>query len=444
MIRDYQEAVEFLYSSLPMFQRQGASAYKNDLSVSEALDFYDGSQHRNYITLHVAGTNGKGSVSHMLASILQVAGYRVGLYTSPHMLDYRERIRVNGEMITPDYVVNYLQGHEEIIEELSPSFFELTTAMAFSYFNDCQVDIAVIEVGMGGRLDSTNVIVPALSIITSIGLDHMEFLGNSIEQIAREKGGIIKPEVPVVMCGVAPEAKGVLVDMCQAQGVNFEVSSEIWRCESQQFNFDRQRLQMKNNRTGESFYLETDLLGISQGENIGVVLCATAMLRKLGCDLKREHVLEGIQTVVKRTGLMGRWQWLRRGLDAEGKRQTAVVCDTGHNSSGWRNVMRQVKRTPYNALHMVVGVVNDKDLTSMLPLLPTEATYYFTKASVPRALDSAILQEKCLDLGLKGEHYPTVHQAISEAMRNAGPEDLVFVGGSTFVVADALTYEFKD
>lgn len=442
MVRDYAEAVEFLYASLPMFQREGASAYKEGLDVSEALDCYDGFPHRSYVTVHVAGTNGKGSVAHMLASMLMASGMKVGLYTSPHFLDYRERIKVDGAPVPEEYVVTYLQAREEIIEELQPSFFELTTSMAFSYFQEAGVEIAVIEVGMGGRLDSTNVIMPALSVITSIGMDHMQFLGNTLEEIAREKGGIIKPGVPVVMSGIPFAARDVLIELCKVHNCQFEVSADIWRCESQQFNFDRQRIQMKNLHNGEVQTLETDLLSIAQGENVGVALSAANMLRDQGCMLNREAVVEGIRTVVQRTGIRGRWEWLRRGLNAQGERQTGVVCDTGHNAPGWQNVMRQLRRTPCKEMRMVIGVADDKDLDTMLPLLPKEARYYFTQASVPRALSSEALQKKAATHSIQGSAYDTVHAAIAAAMEGADPEDLVFVGGSSFVVADALNYEF--
>jgi len=428
---NYQEAVTWLFSRLPAYHRIGKAAYKGNLNNTLELDKYLGFPHRKFRSVHVAGTNGKGSVSHMLASILQEAGYRTALYTSPHLRDFRERIRVNGDMIAEDEVVSFIMKHRKAIDKIEPSFFELTVAMAFDFFARMQCEVAVIEVGMGGRLDSTNIISPELSVITNIGHDHMEFLGNTLAAVAGEKAGIIKGNVPVVIGETHPETMNVFIEKARSLKSPLCFADRKFRCELGE-------LDEKNALRSWTIYdLErktqcrgsTPLGGLSQEKNLQTVAASAEILAPL-FNLNEKHFTRGVDGVVKNTGLLGRWQILSQN--------PLTVCDTGHNREGLEYVMRQVAQTGKKRVHMVIGFVNDKDLSSVLPLFPRDAVYYFTKASIPRALDEKILQAEAGKYGLSGEAYPDVSLALDAARHNASDMDMIFIGGSTFVVAEVL------
>ena len=403
----YSEATEYLFTSAPLFQNIGAGAYKEGLSNTETLDAHHGHPHRKYLTIHVAGTNGKGSTSHTLAAILQSAGYRVGLYTSPHLVDFRERIRVNGEMIPEERVVRFVEEEREFFEPLHPSFFELATALAFKYFEEAGVDIAVIETGLGGRLDCTNIIRPILSIITNISFDHVQFLGNALPAIPREKAGIIKPGIPVVVGETGGNAEVREVFARKA----LETRSPICFADE-----------------AEHPHRETQLKGFCQEKNTSTILSSLEFLKER-LDLSDSAIDRGFMNVCELTGLMGRWQIL--------KSKPLTVCDTGHNVGGWEYLSRQLEQTPGD-LHIVIGMVGDKDVRKVVSMLPKRARYYFTQASVARAMPVGDFAEIAREFGLEGKSYDNVMQAYSEASRNATAEDSIFIGGSTFVVADLL------
>lgn len=403
----YSEATEYLFTSAPLFQNIGAGAYKEGLSNTEALDAHHGHPHTKYLTIHVAGTNGKGSTSHTLAAILQSAGYKVGLYTSPHLVDFRERIRVNGEMIPEERVVRFVEEEREFFEPLHPSFFELATALAFKYFEEAGVDIAVIETGLGGRLDCTNIIQPILSIITNISFDHVQFLGNTLPAIAREKAGIIKPGIPVVVGETGGNADVKEVFITKAQ----ETSSAI--CFADEMEHPAR---------------ETQLKSFCQQKNTNTILSALGFLRER-LNLDDDAIERGFMNVCELTGLMGRWQIL--------KYKPLIVCDTGHNVGGWEYLSKQLEETP-GTLHIVIGMVGDKDVRKVISMLPKRAKYYFTQASVARAMPVGDFVEIAREFGLEGKSYDNVMQAYNEASSDATPEDTIFVGGSTFVVADLL------
>ncbi len=431
---NYEETLHFLYASLPVFQRVGAAAYKADLGNTLRLDAYFGHPHRQFKTVHVAGTNGKGSVSHLLAAVLQQAGYRVGLYTSPHLVDFRERIRVNGEMIPRREVTDFVEKHRKAVEEVSPSFFELTVMMAFDWFARSRVDVAVIEVGMGGRLDSTNVVTPLVGVITNIGYDHMQFLGDTLEKIAAEKAGIIKPGVPVVIGESAPETAHVFVRRAEEVGSPLYFADRLYECTGSVAAGDGQRLSLRRRDDREEFRVELDLGGHYQRKNIVTVWTALEVLKERGgLTFAREDIEKGLRHAAAVTGLAGRWQVLGR--------DPLIVCDTGHNEAGIREVTAQLRECRYRRLYVVFGVVNDKDLSHILPLLPPDAHYLFTQAGIERALDADVLAEKAWEAGLRGEVVRGVREALATARGLAAAEDLIYVGGSTFVVADALGTE---
>lgn len=422
----YQETIEYLYNQLPVYQKIGGSAYKEGLDNSLALDTYFAHPHTKYKTLHIAGTNGKGSTSHLLAAILQEAGYRVGLYTSPHLVDFRERIRVNGEKISQQYVVDFVDKHRKYFEPIEPSFFELTMMMSFLYFADMHVDVAIIEVGLGGRLDSTNIITPDLSVITNISFDHMQFLGNTLEKIAVEKAGIIKKDIPVIIGEAEGEVKNVFTDTAERVGapILFAEDEHIIQSSLKTASgwlFD----------TKYYLHLKGELSGYAQIKNAATVLCAVKELQKIGYTIPSKAVYNGFAYVTKLTGLMGRWQILQ-------ELHPRIVCDTGHNVAGIKYIADQLANEKYDTLHIVLGMVNDKDITSVLELLPRKAIYYFTKASVPRAMNERELQMLAQKKGLMGYSYPTVAEAVRAAKDWAASNDFVFIGGSNFVVADAL------
>lgn len=425
---NYEETLHYLYTSIPVFQHVGASAYKPGLETSRALDNYLGNPHRAYQTLHVGGTNGKGSTSHLLAAILQLSGYKVGLYTSPHLVDFRERIRVNGEKIPQSYVVDFVERYRRQFEPLKPSFFELTSTMAFAYFRDMHVDYAIIEVGLGGRLDSTNIITPVLSVITNISKDHTQFLGNTLEEIAGEKAGIIKPGVPVVIGDVDKEnVMRVFREKAREVNAPLYASTELAPLQSCELGEDN-RWHFRTKDFGE---LTGELSGMVQARNASTVLTSVSVLREIGIPIPVEAVRNAFARVVELTGLMGRWQTVHTS--------PRVVCDTGHNTGGWEFLSRQLadEAKRCRTLRMVVGMVNDKDIDGVLSLMPKEAVYYFTQASVARALPVDEFAEKACRHGLKGGTYPNVGEAVRSALQDASEEDFVFVGGSTFIVADA-------
>lgn len=422
---NYQETLKWLFSQLPMYQREGQAAYKANLDNTLALDTYFGHPHRLFKTIHVAGTNGKGSVSHMLASILQEAGYKTGLYTSPHLKDFRERIKINGEMIPEDYVIRFVEENHTLFEKIHPSFFEMTVAMAFKYFADQKVDIAVIEVGLGGRLDSTNIITPLTSVITNISFDHMALLGDTLEKIAGEKAGIIKPGIPTVI-GTRDHAYDfVFENKARECNSDIQFASDNWHTE-----YIAGKYNLRHHNGWEFSQLECQLKGIYQRKNIPTVLEAIIPLRNQGLHLTDEHVRKGIAHVITNTGLFGRWQTLSE--------KPFTVCDTGHNVDGITEVVHQLSTCNYRRLHFVIGMVNDKDVTSVLALLPKDATYYFCKASIPRAMPESELASKAAAAGLHGTIHPTVAEAYAAARQAATPEDMIYIGGSTFVVAEVI------
>jgi dihydrofolate synthase/folylpolyglutamate synthase len=389
--------------------------------------------HQTFRSIHIAGTNGKGSVSHMLASVLQEAGYKTGLYTSPHLKDFRERIRINEEMISKEAVVKFTESFLEMNETelLEPSFFELTVSMAFDYFRYKQVDIAVVEVGLGGRLDSTNIITPEVSVITNISFDHMALLGNTLQKIAVEKAGIIKPQIPVVIGETSLETKTIFEETAAINESPIYFADQFYQVtETYPSSEGKQGMDICGKEGWAYKDLQIDLMGIYQKLNIPTVLKTIDILNEKGWNISEDHIRQGIAHTIQNTGLMGRWQII-------GQHPT-IICDTGHNQAGIKQVVDQLNQTTWEKLHMVIGMVNDKEQEEVLALLPTHALYYFTKASIPRAAEPEVLLAKAVPFGLKGECYPTVHQALSVALANAGKNDLVFIGGSTFVVAEIL------
>ncbi len=431
----YKETLNFLFTSLPMYQRQGKAAYKSNLDNALKLDKALGQPHRSYATIHVAGTNGKGSVSHMIGSVLQASGLKTGLYTSPHLLDFRERIRINGQSIPEDEVSGFVSANQEIIREIQPSFFEMTVAMAFDYFDREQVDVAVIETGLGGRLDSTNIITPILSVITNISPDHTEFLGSELTSIAREKGGIIKRGVPLVIGRAEGPALEVLLSRAREQNAPVICANQIYETRFRTLNQDgNMQLRIGKYINPSIKTITCDLTGEYQQENIITALSALEQLQKLNWKISESHIQEGFASVTASTGIMGRWQTIGSNPRS--------ICDSAHNVDGIAVVIKQIKHTPWRRLHMVWGMVDDKDLDMVLPLLPEEATYYFTCSSVPRSMDSKVLAKRAREFGLKGFPFPNVEQAYRAAQKEAGTDDMIFTGGSTFVVADLLVMNF--
>ena len=458
---DYQNTLKYLYESVPMFQQIGGNAYKPGLETTHRLDEHFGHPHQQFKTIHIAGTNGKGSCSHTIAAVLQSAGYRVGLFTSPHLVDFRERIRINGEMMPEEYVVNFVEEHRSFFEPLHPSFFELTTAMAFRYFADQKVDVAVIEVGMGGRLDCTNIIHPDLCVITNISFDHMQYLGNTLTKIAKEKAGIIKEGVPVVIGRAKGSVKRVFTMKAKEMNAPINYADSIspnnptdWlpypEMQALRKHLDntlhpadsikaldkildkrKDAIRIVNEMFPAGLFME--LSGLCQHENILTILSALKELTKIGYPICPKDYLNGFADVCKLTGLMGRWQKVHSDPD--------IICDTGHNVDGIKYVCGQLDflHQKFNQeLHIVFGMVNDKDISSVLQELPKHATYYFTKASVKRALPENELLALAETNGLKGTTYSTVVEAVQAAKKNCPLKDLIFIGGSSFIVADLL------
>lgn len=427
---NYNETLNWMFNKLPMYQRIGASAYKADLNNTiEIINYLDNPQD-SFKSIHIAGTNGKGSTSHTLASVFQEAGYKTGLYTSPHLRDFRERIRINGEMIPENDVVEFIERHKNKLEELELSFFEMTVAMAFDYFRKEKVDIAIIEVGMGGRLDSTNVIRPELSVITNISLDHVKFLGEDEAHIAVEKAGIIKPEIPVVIGETQEKCKDVFINTAKEKNSPIFFADQIMDCRKDNvYSIEYQKFDIYKNNELYLKDVKYPLLGNYQKKNLATVICALDILKK-SFEINDTHIINGLYNVVTNTGLMGRWQVINR--------KPLAIADTGHNVAGINEVNRQLAETKYNKLHFVLSVVNDKDIDGILQLLPKEAEYYFCKADIPRGLSADILAEKATNSGLKGNVYESVRKAYSTALANAQEGDLVFVGGSNFTVAEVV------
>lgn len=431
----YQETCEYLFNQVANFESHGTDGYKEGLSNTKALDEHFGHPHEHFRSIHIGGTNGKGSVSHLIASELQTCGYRVGLYTSPHLLDFRERIRVNGVPISEEYVVEFVEQERPFFEPLSPSFFELATAMAFKYFKEKDVDIAVIEVGLGGRLDCTNIITPIMSVITNVSLDHTQLLGDTLEQIAIEKGGIIKRGIPVIIGEATPETRMVfnaLAEEAEAPIVYAEDEQEI-----ESWEYGLKGIHYKGKHLGE---FDCELTGVCQPKNMNTVVVAMHRMVELGyladcIDPANNRIIKQEMTtafmgVTKITGLMGRWQTVRT--------QPTVVCDTGHNPGAWQYLSRQLEALECRQLHIVFGMVEDKDVYTVMSMLPKKATYFFTKGSTKRAFPETSLKVFAEQFGLNGECYPTVAEAYKAALEGATSDDFIFVGGSTYIVADFL------
>jgi len=405
---NYQETINWMFNQLPMYQLQGASAYKKDLTNAYLLANHLDNPQKNLKCIHLAGTNGKGSTSHMLASILQEAGYKVGLYTSPHLRDYRERIKINGAEISQDFVCDFITKNKAFFEANDMSFFEMTVGLAFEYFANQKVDIAIIEVGMGGRLDATNIISPLVSVITNIGLDHTQFLGNTLAAIAFEKAGIIKPNIPVVIGEYTSETQPVFLAKATENNAEIYFASDLIQ---------------------ETY--PSDLVGDYQIHNKKTVLQTIAVLNaQKEFKISESQVKSGLINVVRNTGLLGRWQQLGES--------PKVICDTAHNKNGLEIVMKQILKEKFDALHIVLGVVNDKDLDEILPLFPIDAIYYFCKPTIPRGLDAQILKQKAADFNLNGDVHNSVSESYKKALQNATNSDFIYIGGSTFVVAEIL------
>ena len=404
---DYNSTLNWMFSQLPMYQRQGQTAFKKDLTNSLALSKHLNFPEKKFKTIHVAGTNGKGSTSHMLASVLQEAGYKVGLYTSPHLKDFRERIRINGKVIRKIDVINFIKKNNKFLSTHKLSFFEMTVGLAFDCFAKQEVDIAIIEVGLGGRLDSTNIITPEVSVITNIGLDHTQFLGETLPEIAFEKAGIIKSNTPIVIGEFQEDVFPVFEKIAKEKNAPLFLASNL-----------------------NTSNFQTDLKGTYQKHNIKTVLKTIEVLKEKGFTISEENLKKGLLNVKENTGLLGRWQILNQ--------QPKVVCDTGHNKEGLTYVLNQLQSEKFEKLHFVFGVVNDKDLTTILPLFPKEAIYYFCKPNIPRGLGATELQQYCIPFGLNGSVYTSVQEAYNTALKDAVSNDLIFIGGSTFVVAEVV------
>jgi dihydrofolate synthase/folylpolyglutamate synthase len=422
----YTETVEYLFNSTPMFQNVGSAGYKEGLDNTITLDNHFDNPHKKFKTIHIGGTNGKGSCSHTIAAILQSAGYKVGLFTSPHLVDFRERIRINGVMIPEQYVVDFVENEKDFFEPLHPSFFELTTALAFKYFAENNVDIAVIEVGLGGRLDCTNIISPILSVITNIGFDHIQFLGNTLEKIASEKAGIIKNNTPVVIGETTPETRTVFIQKATS------TNSAIYLVEENDIILSHQH----SHNGGIDYETKTygtihgELSGLCQIKNTATILTAINILAEIGLAIQPENIIEGFKHVCELTGLRGRWEKIDEN--------PITICDTGHNVNGLEYIVRQLQQQKYEKLHIVFGMVNDKDIEGVLSIMPKDATYYFCQASVKRAMPSQQLKTLAEAHELKGNTFANVLDAYNSARQNASQNDFIYIGGSSFIVADLI------
>lgn len=425
-VMNYDETLEYLFNSAPLFQHIGKDAYKEGLENTYLLDEYFDHPHRKFRTIHVGGTNGKGSCSHTIAAILQKAGYKTGLYTSPHLVDFRERIRINGVPVSKEYVIDFVQNHRKFFEPLHPSFFELTTAMAFNYFALEEVDVAIIEVGLGGRLDCTNIINPDLSVITNISFDHVQFLGNTLAKIAFEKAGIMKQGKPIIIGETCKETRIVFEEQSNIKGALIHFAEDENKLSSYTTDKDGKPVY----ETKDFGTIKGELGGFCQVKNTNTILSALTQLINSGYHITTDNVKEGFANVCETTGLMGRWQKLES--------DPVIICDTGHNVGGIAYIVEQLKVQQYEKLHIVIGMVNDKDISGVLKMLPKNAEYYFTKASVKRALDEKELQELAQKEHLHGNSFPDVMSAVKAAKLKAGKKDFIYIGGSSFIVADLL------
>jgi dihydrofolate synthase/folylpolyglutamate synthase len=426
----YQQTLDYLYERLPMFSRIGKAALKPDLTNTIKLCAALGNPQEQFKSVHIAGTNGKGSVSHGLAAVMQHAGYKTGLYTSPHLVDFRERIRIDGVPVSKQWVVDFVAKTKELIEEIEPSFFEITVAMAFAAFAEEQVDIAIIETGLGGRLDSTNIITPLLSIITNISYDHKDLLGNTLAQIAGEKAGIIKPNVPVVIGEQHEETERVFFEQSVHKQSMLYYAQSIWGIVRVKQDAKYQYYKAVNNAEREMYDLKTDLLGNYQQHNIKTILTAAELLSHQDYKISTQTAIEALANVKGLTGLQGRWDWIQE--------QPAIICDVAHNPAGLKEVMSQWEMVPAREKHIIVGFVKDKDIAEALALLPKNATYYFTNAQTERALPANDLKELALMNGLWGSAYPTVEDAVNAARNAMSSEDALLITGSFFIVGDAM------
>jgi len=424
----YQETLNYLYTTLPMFSRIGAAAFKKDLTNTlEICEVLDNPQ-KKFKSIHVAGTNGKGSVSHMLAAVLQTANYKTGLYTSPHLKDFRERIKVNGEMCDEDFIVTFVEKVKPLIEKIQPSFFEITVAMAFSYFAEQNVDVAVVEVGLGGRLDSTNIITPELCVITNIGFDHMNMLGDTLEKIAYEKAGIIKGNIPVIIGETFPETKPVFEKVAKEKNAPLIFAGNNRYAADWNHNHNQLNVTVVEKEKDEHITYRLDLPGIYQRKNLVTVLETIKCLQKKGWKIEDEQIHKGLSQAKKITGLHGRWEVIHQ--------KPTVVLDVAHNVDGIKQLVEQIELSTYNDLHIIIGMVKDKEIEKILEQLPKFAKYYFTKAQIPRALPTTELALKAARLELKGNIYNDVNTALKEALQHANEEDLIIVCGSVFLVGE--------
>jgi dihydrofolate synthase/folylpolyglutamate synthase len=427
---NYSQTLDYLFSRLPMYQRVGAAAYKADLKNTIKICQALGNPEKKLQCIHVAGTNGKGSTSHMIASVLQKAGYKVGLYTSPHLLDFRERVKINGKMISKEYIVEFVEKHKEAFEKIEPSFFEWTVGLAFDYFANQEIDVAVIEVGLGGRLDSTNIVDPVVSVITNIGMDHVNLLGDTLQKIAGEKAGIIKARKPVVVSQYQPQISQIFTEKAKELKAPIQVAEKEYKVIQSKKENGFLVVTLLDKRTNTNTIYKLDLTGTYQVKNLIGVVAALKAIADNGFIINEDDIQKGLSSVIKTTGLNGRWQTLSE--------KPLVICDTGHNEDGIKEVLQNLNLYSYKHLHFVLGAVNDKDVSSILKLLPRDAIYYFTKASVPRALPETELKQKAEEAGLKGNTFSSVKEALKSAKEKAKANDLIFVGGSTFIVADVL------
>lgn len=427
---NYPETLQFLFKQLPMFQRTGAAAYKANLDNTKALCRKLGNPQNNFPTIHIAGTNGKGSVSHFVASILQEAGYKTGLFTSPHLKDFRERIRINGAMIPEEKVVTFVEQNQENFKSLTPSFFEYTFSMAMQYFADEKIDILVAETGMGGRLDSTNITRSILSVITNIGFDHMQFLGNTISEIAAEKAGIIKHNAPIIIGEYQPETENIFKSKAASENTRLQFASDLFQVHKIKTKKNKLHLEVESRAEERTLIFQCPLAGQYQVKNIITAIAAISQLKELGYDISDQQVGLGINKVIVNTGIRGRWEILNE--------TPLVICDTAHNQEGLYLVIEQLKKLTYQNLHIVLGVVADKNIDQILGLFPNDALYYFCNANIPRALPGKELMHQAKKFRMKGENYRSVKEAYSVALKTANPNDLIFIGGSTFLVAEIL------
>lgn len=427
---NYQETIEYLFNSTPVFEKIGAKAYKAGLQTTEKLDKHFGHPHHNFKSIHIAGTNGKGSCSHTIAAILQAQGYKVGLYTSPHLVDFRERIRVNGICIPEKYVIDFVEQERHFFEPLHCSFFELTTALAFKYFAEQEVDIAVIEVGLGGRLDCTNIINPILSVITNISLDHTQFLGNTLAKIASEKAGIIKETTPIIIGEDLPETRPVFEKIAKEKNAPIIFAQDINHMEILKANHEKDYMIYDTKSWGD---LKGELCGNYQAKNMNTILNVIKYLNRQDINIIKDKsaIESGISKVSELTGLMGRWQKVSE--------HPLVICDTGHNVGGWQYLAPQIKKQPCKQLRIIFGMVDDKDVQTVMKMLPKEAIYYWTQATTKRAINVERIAALGSTIGLSGTSYQTVRKAFSAALQDASEEDFIFVGGSSYVVADFLS-----